>query len=156
MPRAHSRPGLAAGGLFLLLAILVLPYAGIQSDEALFSTPLFPHVNNDLGLPLPPHHVPLMVMTYIGSLKTVLYWPIFRIFGTSPWTLRLPVVVLGAITIFVFFHLARVSAGAWAAAVGALLLATDPVFLLTDTFDWGPVALVNLLHVTGCWFRNTF
>ena len=47
-----------------------------------------------------------MVMTYVGSLKTLLYWPIFRIFGSSPWTLRLPVVLLGAITIFVFLHLA--------------------------------------------------
>jgi 4-amino-4-deoxy-L-arabinose transferase-like glycosyltransferase len=97
-----------------------------------------------------------MVMTYIGSLKTLLYWPIFRIFGTSPWTLRLPVILLGAVTIFVFFHLARVSAGAWAAAIGALLLATDPVFLLTDTFDWGPVALEHVFLVTGCWFLYRF
>ena len=52
-----------------------------------------------------------MVMTYVGSLKTLVYWPIFRIFGVSPWTLRLPVVLLGAVTIFVFFHLARVSGG---------------------------------------------
>jgi len=156
MPRPHNRAGLAACSLFILLAILILPYAGIQSDEALFSTPLFPHVNNDLRLPLLPHHVPLMVMTYIGSLKTLLYWPIFRIFGTNPWTLRLPVVILGAVTIFVFFQLARLSGGAWAAAIGAFLLATDPVFMLTDTFDWGPVALEHLFLVTGCWFLCRF
>ena len=112
MPRVSNRAGLAACGLFILLATLMIPYAGIQADEALFSAPLFPHITNDLRLPLLPHHVPLMVMTYIGSLKTLLYWPIFRIFGTSPWTLRLPVVLLGAITIFVFFHLARCRPGA--------------------------------------------
>ena len=97
-----------------------------------------------------------MVMTYIGSLKTLVYWPIFRIFGASPWTLRLPVVLLGAITIFVFFHLARASGGARAAAIGAFLLATDPVFLLTNTFDWGPVALEHVFLVTGCWFVYRF
>ncbi len=156
MPRAHNRSGLAACGLFILLAILVLPYAGIQSDEALFSTPLFSHVNNDLRLPLLSHHVPLMVMTYIGSLKTLLYWPIFRIFGTSPWTLRLPVALVGAVTIFFFFHLARASGDTWAAAIGASLLATDPVFVLTDTFDWGPVALEHVFLVTGCWFLYRF
>src|ERR1700733_12839581 len=107
MPRVPSRAGLAACSLFILLAILVIPYAGIQPDEALFTAPLFPHIGKDLRLPLLPHHVPLMVMTYIGSLKTLLYWPIFRIFGAGPWTLRLPVVFLGAITIFIFFHLAR-------------------------------------------------
>ena len=156
MPRLHNRAGLAACSLFLLLAILVIPYAGIQADEALFTAPLFPHINNHLRLPLLPHHVPLMVMTYIGSLKTLLYWPIFRILGANPWTLRLPVVLLGAITIFVFFRLANASGGARAAAIGAFLLATDPVFLLTDTFDWGPVALEHVFLVTGCWFVYRF
>jgi len=142
--------------MFILLAILVIPYAGIQADEALFSTPLFPHINKDLRLPLLPHHVPLMVMTYIGSLKTLIYWPIFRIFCAGLWTLRLPVVLLGAITIFFFFHLASAAGGGWAAAIGAFLLATDPIFLLTDTFDWGPVALEHAFLVTGCWFVYRF
>ena len=156
MHRLPIRAGLAACSLFILLAVLILPYAGIQADEALFSAPLFPHVNKDLRLPILPHHVPLMVMTYIGSLKTLLYWPIFRIFGSSPWTLRLPVVLLGALTIFVFLNLATVSAGARAAAIGVFLLATDPIFLLTDTFDWGPVALEHVFLVTGCWFLYRF
>ncbi len=156
MPRIASRAGLAACGLFLLLATLIIPYAGIQADEALFSVPLFPHIPNNLRLPLLPHQVPLMVMTYIGSLKTLLYWPIFRIFGASPWTVRLPVALLGAITIFVFFHLAGAVGGARAAVIGAFLLATDPVFLLTNTFDWGPVALEHALLVTGCWFVYRF
>jgi len=97
-----------------------------------------------------------MVMTYLGSLKTLLYWPIFRIFGTGAWTLRLPVVLLGAVTIFIFFYLARESVGAPAGVMGAFLLATDPVFLLTNTFDWGPVALEHLFLVTGCWLVYRF
>ncbi|MCU1338557.1 MAG: hypothetical protein JWO19_4138 [Bryobacterales bacterium] len=156
MPRVHSRVGLFACALFILLGALIIPYAGIQADEALFSTPLFPHIDKHLQLPLRPHNVPLMVMTYIGSLKTLFYWPIFRIFGAGPWTVRLPVVLLGALTIFVFFHLARASGGPWAGAIGAVLLATDPVFLLTNTFDWGPVAFEHAFLVTGCWFLYRF
>lgn len=156
MPRVSNRAGLAACCLFVLLGAFIIPYAGIQADEALFTTPLFPHIGKDLRLPLLPQHVPLMVMTYIGSLKTLVFWPIFRIFGTSPWAVRLPVVLLGAITIFFFFRLARVSGGPWAAAIGSFLLATDPVFLLTDTFDWGPVALEHAFLVTGCWFVCRF
>jgi len=156
MPRLRSHVGLAASGLFILLAILVIRYAGIQADEALFSLPIFPTVSNDLRPPPSPHQIPLMVISYIGALKTLLYWPIFRIFGANPWTVRLPVVLLGAITIFVFFHLSRVSGGARAAAMGAFLLATDPVFLLTNTFDWGPVALEHVFLVTGCWLVYLF
>ena len=94
MAPVQSRVGLAASALFLVLGALVIPYAGIQADEALFSVPLFPHVNKGLQLPWWPQHVPLMVISYIGSLKTLLYWPIFRILGTGPWTLRFPVVRL--------------------------------------------------------------
>ena len=159
MASVQNRAGLAASVLFFLLGTIVIPYAGIQADEALFSTPLFPHVTNDLRLPWLPHHVPLMVMTYIGSLKTLLYWPVFRLLGTGPWTLRIPVVLLGVITVLLFFRLAHAShgsGGSRAAAIGALLLATDPVFLLTNTFDWGPVALEHVLLVTGCWLLCLF
>jgi len=159
MAPIQNRAGLAASALFVLLGAIMIPYAGIQADEALFSTPLFPHVTNDLRLPWVPHQVPLMVMTYIGSLKTLLYWPVFWILGTGPWTLRIPVVLVGAIMVFIFFRLAHAShtsRGASAAVIGAFLLATDPVFLLTNTFDWGPVALEHVFLVTGCWLLYLF
>ncbi len=116
----------------------------------------FPTLPKTYDFPSLPHHIPLMVISYIGALKTLLYWPIFRILGANPWTLRLPVVLVGAITIFFFVHLASVSGGARAAAIGAFLLATDPVFLLTNTFDWGPVALEHVFLVTGCWLVYRF
>lgn len=159
MAPVRNRPGLAASVLFVLLGTIMIPYAGIQADEALFSAPLFPHVAKDLQLPWFPQKIPLMVISYIGSLKTLLYWPIFRILGTGPWTLRIPVVLLGAITVFIFFRLAHAShaaRGAQAAVIGAFLLATDPVFLLTNTFDWGPVALEHFFVVTGCWLLYLF
>ena len=159
MAPVRNRAGLAASVLFVLLGTIMIPYAGIQADEALFSTPLFPHVTKDLQLPWFPPKFPLMVISYIGSLKTLLYWPIFRILGTGPWTLRIPVVLLGAITVFIFFRLAHASQiprGAQAAVIGAFLLATDPVFLLTNTFDWGPVALEHIFVVTGCWLLCLF
>jgi hypothetical protein len=134
----------------------MIPYAGIQADEALFATPLFPHISKDLQLPWIPDHLSLMVISYIGSLKTVLYWPIFRTLGANPWTLRFPVVLLGGLTVLIFYRLAHASGGTRAAVVGAFLLATDPVFLLTNTFDWGPVALEHVFLVTGCWLLYRF
>jgi hypothetical protein len=40
--------------------------------------------------------------------------------------------------------------------LGALLLASDASFILTDTFDWGPVAIEHFLLVTGCFFLVKF
>jgi hypothetical protein len=131
----------------------MIPYVGVQTDEALFTVPVYPHTDNNLHAAFPLH---LMVIDYIGSLKTLLYWPILRFLSPTIWTLRVPVVLIGGLSIFVFFKLTSLSAGRTTAVLVALLLATDPVFLLTDTFDWGPVALEHLLLVTGCWYLFRF
>lgn len=146
LPRA-----LAASSLFLLLSVAMLPYAGIQDDEALFTTPLYVNIGKEFRVRILHHDVFLMVISYIGALKTAIFAPIFFFWGTNVWSLRLPVALTGAVTIFIFYFLTESLAGKWAAGLGAFLLATDPVFLLTNTFDWGPVALEHVLLVTACW-----
>jgi hypothetical protein len=137
-------PGLAAVCLFIALGCCFIPLAGIQNDEALFASPLYQ--SNEKGL-----WIPSMVMNYLGSLKAYLLWPVLSLFGANLWSVRLPMVLMGALSIFLFYNLTKSSGGRLAAVSGALLLATDPLFLLTHTFDWGPVALEILLMVTGCW-----
>jgi hypothetical protein len=133
-------------------------------DEALFAGPYYQSVPREFRLRLFHHDIPLMVMTYIGTLKTLFFWPIFAIFRSgfeahplsAAWVLRLPTVLAGALTVWIFFYLADRSAGRPAAVVATLLLASDPTFLLTNTFDWGPVAFEHLLLVTGCLFLVKF
>ena len=139
---------------------MLLPYAGIQMDEALFAGPYYQAVQREFRLRLFHHDIPLMVMTYIGTLKTLLFWPLIALFGRkfeanphlAAWVLRLPTVLAAALTVFIFYHLASRAAGRRTAVIAALLLGCDPAFLLTNTFDWGPVALEHLLLVTGCFF----
>jgi 4-amino-4-deoxy-L-arabinose transferase-like glycosyltransferase len=145
--------GLAASGLFILLSVMLIPYAGIQDDEALFAQPLFEPVARDSRIGIFHHAVPLMIMSYLGALKTWIYAPLLAWFGSGVWAVRLPMVIVGAITVFLFFQLllmVRTRTAIVAATLGAFLLATDPAFLLTNTFDWGPVALEHLLLMTGC------
>jgi hypothetical protein len=129
--------------LFILLGAALIPYAGIQNDEALFTVPMYTLNSGHL-------QIPLMVMSYVGTLKTVLYLPIFAIAGANVWSLRLPMVLAGALTIWIFYRLSTRVSGPRAALMACALLATDPAFLLPDTFDWGPVALHQLLLVTAC------
>ena len=112
-----------------------------------------------IGIRTSHHDIPLMVMSYVGALKTWLYWPLVHWFGSSVWTIRLPMALAGGVTVFLFYHLILGSGGprpAFAAAFGALLLATDPVFLLTNTYDWGPVALEHVLLMAGCCLPASF
>jgi 4-amino-4-deoxy-L-arabinose transferase-like glycosyltransferase len=151
--------------LFILLSLSLIPYAGIQEDEALFSIPFFQPSAREFRIRMLHHTLPLMVMTYVGTLKTLIYWPLVQWFGSSVWAVRLPVALAGAVTVFVFYHLIRdvdlmsdklAPRASFAALAGALLLATDPVFLMTNTFDWGPVALEHVLLVSACFLLFRF
>lgn len=119
-------------------------------DETLFTNPLYHSLSTDFELGILHHKVPVMLIPYIGTFKTLLCWPILRWCSPSAFTIRLPMVLVGSATIVLFFFLANSLAGRVAATMAAILLATDPTFLLTDTFDWGPVALEHLLLVGGC------
>ncbi len=132
--------------LILLLSILFvselifLPMPGIQEDEMLFALPfLSGHPTlSSWGA------TPVMLMDYIGALKTWIYWPIFKLLPLSVWSVRLPVCLLGLITVGLFANFTRRVSGARAGLFAAALLATDAPFVLTNVFDWGPVCLLIL------------
>ena len=90
-----------------------------------------------------------MLMSYLGTLKAWVYAPVFALWAPSLFSIRIPVLLVGAATVWLFFVLLRQIAGPRAALFGSLLLATDTTFLLTVCFDWGPVALQHLLLVGG-------
>lgn len=132
--------------VFFCLGWGLLPYPGLQNDEVLF-------VNAHFRVPgatvYQAGSVPLMLMTYLGALKTCLYAPILWLCRPSYVSVRLPVLVLGAVTVWLFVRLLESAHGWRAAWVGGLLLATDTMFLLTTCFDWGPVALQHFFLVAG-------
>jgi 4-amino-4-deoxy-L-arabinose transferase-like glycosyltransferase len=91
--------------------------------------------------------IPLMVIPYIGALKSWMMKAVIGVFGPSVVAIRLPGVTLGTVTIYLFSLLLRRICGREAALVGTALLATDPVFGMTTKWDWGPVVLQHLLLV---------
>jgi len=141
---------LTPSALFLLLGAALVPYAGVQNDEALFAAPLYEQNSKQFCIGIFHRKIPLMVMTYVGTLKSLIYLPILHFFGSSVWSIRLPMVLAGALTVLIFYKLIAESVGRPAGLAAAFFLACDPTFLLTDTYDWGPVALEHLLLVTGC------
>ncbi len=136
--------------LFVFLGFILIPYAGLEVDEVVFAAPLHGTPKYVFATHLLHHAIPLMVISYYGALKTWLYWPLLWIGSANVYAIRFPMVLAGAITIVIFYKWAGLLAGPRGALLAAILLATDPMFLLTDTFDWGPVALQHLLVVSGC------
>src|ERR1035441_438384 len=67
----------AAGLLAIEMSFLTLP--GIQQDEALFLQPFLHGGWSLFSVAIGGSRLPVMLMDYIGCLKTWLYWPIFQI-----------------------------------------------------------------------------
>ena len=142
-------PALAACLLFFVTGSTFVSHLGIQNDEALFANGIFKPYAVAYTFPLGRSNLPLMLMTYLGTLKSWIYRPVFQLFGTSVSALRLPMLLAGAASVWLFYQLLRRVAGVRAALFGCGLLATDSLYLLTTCFDWGPVALQHLLLAGG-------
>ncbi len=135
--------------LFLLAGVAVIPYPGIQNDEALFAAGIYsPQAVRD-SVQVFHRPVATMLMSYLGALKCWIYGPIFAVWQPSAYSLRVPVLVLGAFTIWIFYLLLSRILGRRAAVAGCALLATDSTYLYTTCFDWGPAVLQHLLMLGG-------
>ncbi|HUI80818.1 MAG TPA: glycosyltransferase family 39 protein [Bryobacteraceae bacterium] len=121
----------------------------MQNDEALFAAPLFEPRGELYMLQIGHTRVPLMLANYLGTLKAWIYRPLFRVFGVGRLVTRIPVLLAGVASLYLFYRLLFRVAGKRAALVGCSLLAADAIYLLCICFDWGPVALQHLLLVGG-------
>ncbi|MGA2272518.1 MAG: glycosyltransferase family 39 protein [Bryobacteraceae bacterium] len=139
----------AAIGFFLLSGMAFIGSLGIEVDEALPAGPLYQPKSWYYAWHFGHARIPLMHMSYLGTLKTWIWRPIFQWWGTGVWPLRFPALLAGAVSIWLFYCFLRATVGARAAVIGCAILAADSQYLLTTTFDWGPVALQHLLIGAG-------
>ena len=140
---------LAACTLFFASGVIFLPHLGLQNDEAIFGDALFEPKAITYLVKLGHSRFPLMLMTYLGTLKSWIYRPIFHWMDTGIWAIRFPMLLAGTATIWLFYAFLSRVAGRRAALFGCSLLAVDSLYLLTLCFDWGPVALQHLLLAGG-------
>ncbi|MGB9605894.1 MAG: hypothetical protein ACPL88_08460, partial [Bryobacteraceae bacterium] len=91
--------------LFAAQAILLLPYPGVQTDEALFASLIYEPRSLEHFVQIFQVRIPLMVMSYLGGLKALVYAAWFRLWPPSVWSLRVPVVLAGAGSVCLFFRL---------------------------------------------------
>jgi hypothetical protein len=123
---------------------------GIEVDEALAGSGLYPNTGVLYGWTICGRILPAMLLSYLGATKVWMCAPLFALWGPSQLTLRIPSLLLGAATLAVFWSVLR-SVSTRAAYFGTLMLATDTAFLLLTTIDFGPVALQLFLKTAIMW-----
>src|SRR5579862_8830973 len=124
---------------FLSLGLLFITRMGIEVDEALDAVIVYLPGSARYSWTIGSHLVPVMLLSYLGALKTWIYYFVFKVASPRPLTLRLPTLVLAGLTLWIFFRLLDEAVGRRAAWIGIALLATDTSFLMLNAAAFGPV-----------------
>jgi 4-amino-4-deoxy-L-arabinose transferase-like glycosyltransferase len=153
---------ISAIAIYLLCSLLYLDRPGLYYDETFFVNVALGNEDGsfiDLEVPIGRYRIPVMLMPYIGALKSYFYFPIFKLFGTSPATVRLPPIFLAFLTFALIYFVVRNSLSSKIAWATILLFATDPTFIYTNKLDLGPIAFMMLfkmlsLHLLFHWLKT--
>ena len=144
---------LVAVCVFVFLAAYRIELPGLYYDELAFvNAALGGHDNTFIHMRLGP--LPFLIFPYMGALKAWGYAPIFRLFGVSALTIRLPVILLAAVTLLILYQLMRAKLGAVWATIALWIMAVDPASVFTSRLDWGPTVLTHLFQaaILALWF----
>lgn len=141
---------------FFLAGLALIPHIGIEGDETLFASGIYRPRGELFALNIGPSHIPIMLMSYVGALKSWVYESILSAFGAGRMTLRVPMLLAGVASLWLFFLVLRRITGDRSALVGCGMLAVDSMYLVTTCFDWGPVALQHLLLAGGAYLLILF
>lgn len=125
---------------FLLAGQPFIGLLGIQNDEALFAGPIYepPEALHGLAAAGITGRFQSCPCPIFGSLKTLIYTPILKLFGNGAYAVREPPLIVGAAGVWLFFLLLRRVSGDRGSIVGCCLPAADSLYyLLTTCYDWG-------------------
>jgi hypothetical protein len=132
---------IAVAVAFVAAGMLFVPRLGIEADEAMVANGIYAHGAPWYSWKLGDVEAPVMLISYLGALKTWFYKGVFLFAAPRPIVLRLPMLLFAAASLWLFFELLNRTIGCRAAWIGTLLLATDTSYLLLNTADYGPVTL---------------
>src|SRR5215472_5734629 len=88
---------------FILAGLVLIPYAGFQHDEVVFADPIFQRGLAFYSRHLGSRWIPMMINSYAGALKTWIWWPIFKVWHPSTYSLRFPALLIAAISMIMFW-----------------------------------------------------
>jgi hypothetical protein len=144
---------LAAVCAFVVLASYRIEVPGLYMDEVDFVNAAQGGADNTM-IHFRLGSIPFFLMPYLGALKAWIYAPIFRLFGVSPLTIRLPVILFAAITLFIWYRVMRGTLGPVWGAIVTWILAVDPANLFPSRLDWGPTVLMHFFQacIFVLWF----
>jgi len=123
--------------VFILSAMLFGKHLPIEADETLIANGIYARGAPIYSWKIGATELPIMMLSYVGALKTWLYNGVFEIWKPGPVSLRLPMVLVAAAALWPLFVFLDRTVGRRAAWIGVVLFATDPAWVLLSSIDFG-------------------
>jgi hypothetical protein len=145
---------IATAGAFIFLAAYRIQFPGLYMDEVDFVNAAQGASDNTM-IHIRLGWVPVFIMPYLGALKAWIYAPIFRFFGVSALTIRLPAILIAATTLLILFRLIKTKLGVVWGISAVIIIAVDPANLFPSRLDWGPTVLMHFFQaaILALWFN---
>jgi len=131
--------------MFVCLAGYHITTPGLYYDELLFVNAALGGKSN-MFIHFRFGELPIMLMPYIGALKAWIYYPIFKLFDVTAYSIRWPVVAIGALTLWINYRFMKTAFSRSAAIIFVFLAAVEPSSMFYTRLDWGPTALMMLFR----------
>lgn len=120
---------------------------GIEVDEALIAAGIYERAAPWYSWRIAGGELPIMMLTYLGALKTWMYNAVFAIWAPGQVSLRLPTLLIAAAALPLFFVLVNRILDRRSAWIATALLAADPAYVMNGAIDFGPVALQHAFKI---------
>jgi hypothetical protein len=137
------------------LSMLKIGALGVQYDEILFGNAASGMIDNSF-IDYKIRNIPILLMPYIGALKAYLYYPIFKIFGVSVLSIRLPMVILGALSLWILFEGLKRYFDEIVALTALSIVVFDCSFIDYTRYDVGPNAIEYFCKVLSLLLLKLF
>jgi len=129
--------------LILIYFLFTLPkinFPGVQYDEILFGNAAVGMIDHSF-IALKIWNFPIMLMSYIGALKAYLFYPIFKVFGVSVYSIRIPMIIIGGFSLCFLYKALQLYFDEFIALVALLFIVFDISFINFMRYDVGPTVI---------------
>lgn len=138
--------------VYLILSTFSINNPGLYYDEVLFAETIINPNSAVYSLYFNGEKIPVMIMPYLGALKSWLYLPIYKTIGASPFSIRITSVLIGLFAILLMYNTVHHLFGTKMATVFLLIISTSPAYIFHIRLDWGPVALMMLFKSLSIYY----
>ncbi|HEX7964074.1 MAG TPA: glycosyltransferase family 39 protein, partial [Candidatus Saccharimonadales bacterium] len=133
--------------IYVAGASIRLGLPGVHYDEALYVNAARGGTDSVTFMTRTFHGFPVLLMPYIGALKAYIFYPIFKVFGVSAVSMRLPSILFSAAGLWLLYILVRRHVSRLLAVGIVACTALTASFMVFTRLDFGPVVLDFLLKI---------